>query len=294
MVFGTPQYMSPEQAQGLPVDARSDVYSVGILFYEMLLGVVPFDSESSLEILNGHVSGRVIPPKSRDPAVRVDDATNNTIMRCLQKRPEDRFQSMDELRMSLRECFTDRVYLRDAHLLPGAVESGVVPLAEPRTAPPVPVGPPPVPPREARRSAPSASGGAPRKKRLSEDLAELFSSGKAPVGDDAKVAEGGVPAAAPRKAPSAAADQARAVEREPAATPDRTHTTGPQARLRGAPPTSEPEEPTREMPQGERSRTHQGLGAVRGSSTPGNPASSRASQKRPTAPLAQRNKEPSR
>ena len=165
MVFGTPHYMSPEQAQGLPVDHRSDVYALGILFYEMLLGVVPFDSESALDILNGHVSGAVPQPKGRDPSVPVDGATNATILRCLEKDPANRFQSMDELCEALLDCFTDRVFLRDAHRMQGAAEAGIV-APQPPAREPAPPLPSPQP-----ASSSSAKG---RKKRLTDELAELF------------------------------------------------------------------------------------------------------------------------
>jgi eukaryotic-like serine/threonine-protein kinase len=126
MVFGTPHYMSPEQALGDPLDGRSDVYSLGILFYELLLGDVPFDSEVASDILNAHVSEPVIAPKDRSPSVSVDQGTNDTILRCLAKRPRDRFQSMDELCAALDSCFTDRVFLRNASRMPGAVEAGIL------------------------------------------------------------------------------------------------------------------------------------------------------------------------
>jgi len=131
MIFGTPQYMSPEQARGEAVDARSDVYAVGVLFYEMTTGMVPFDGETALDILNGHVSGIPTPPSRKNPKVDVDEGTDRTILRCLEKNPEDRFQSMDELVEALVDCFTDQVFLRDAHVMPGAIEAGI-------TAPPIP------------------------------------------------------------------------------------------------------------------------------------------------------------
>lgn len=124
---GTPYYMSPEQVQGLPVDARSDIYSLGILFYKMLLGVVPFDYGSLDEILNGHLMGKVPPLKETNPAVKIDNETNRTILCCLEKDPNQRFQSMDLLCEALQDCFTDRVFLRNALRLPGAIESGIVP-----------------------------------------------------------------------------------------------------------------------------------------------------------------------
>ncbi|MFH1130982.1 MAG: serine/threonine-protein kinase [Pseudomonadota bacterium] len=127
MVFGTPHYMSPEQALGEPMDGRSDVYSLGLLFYELLTGEVPFDAECATDILNSHVSDPVVPPKDRLPDVEIDDGTNETILKSLEKSREHRFQSMDEFCRALDNCFTDRVFLRNADRMPGAVESGIVP-----------------------------------------------------------------------------------------------------------------------------------------------------------------------
>ena len=227
MVFGTPHYMSPEQAQGLPVDHRSDIYALGILFYEMLLGVVPFDYDSALDILNGHVSGIVVAPKDRDPTARIDDATNTTILRCLEKRPEARFQSMDELCAALTDCFTDRVFLRDAHLMPGAVEAGVVAPNAPSRPPSVaapgqqqgapPAAPqphsPPAPAAHTQCSAPQGSAvgnrlppakaaqarptgdRAPRnRQRLTDELAELFGGSTQEVKRARQEPEGAGPA----------------------------------------------------------------------------------------------------
>ena len=127
MVFGTPHYMSPEQARGERVDGRSDIYSLGILFYEMVTGDVPFDGEDALDILNGHVADPVVPPCEANLQVKVDEMTNKTILRCLEKQPEDRYQTMDDLVEALDECVTDRAFLRNAHHLPGAIEAGIVP-----------------------------------------------------------------------------------------------------------------------------------------------------------------------
>ena len=127
MIFGTPQYMSPEQARGEPVDPRSDVYALGVLFYEMICGAVPFDGEAALDILNGHVSGIPVPPSQKTSKVMIDPGTDRTILRCLEKSPADRFQSMEHLVEALVECFTDQVFLRDVHVMPGALESGIVP-----------------------------------------------------------------------------------------------------------------------------------------------------------------------
>jgi serine/threonine-protein kinase len=127
MVFGTPHYMSPEQAVGEPVDGRSDIYSLGLLFYELILGDVPFAYDSAADILNAHVSEPPTQPSNRNPAIEVDLGTNDTIMTCLAKEPERRYQTMDELILALDNCFTDRVFLRNADRMPGAAAAGILP-----------------------------------------------------------------------------------------------------------------------------------------------------------------------
>jgi len=125
-LWGTPYYLSPEQARGRPVDGRSDIYSLGAMFYEMVTGMVPFDADNMLDIADLHLHGKVVPPRERAPDAAIDPATNQAIVRCLAKRPEDRFQSMDELCDALLGCFTDRIFLRDADRMPGAVASGIL------------------------------------------------------------------------------------------------------------------------------------------------------------------------
>jgi serine/threonine protein kinase len=119
-VCGTPFYLSPEQAKSQPVDARSDIYSLGAVFYEMLTGVVPFPGDSMLEVLNGHVSGAVVPPSRRVPDAGIDQHTDAVVLTCLAKDPKDRFASADELGEALAACTSDRAYLRDAERLLGA------------------------------------------------------------------------------------------------------------------------------------------------------------------------------
>lgn len=94
-VVGTPYYMSPEQAKGEPSDGRSDLYSVGILFYEILTGSRPFNSDSSLSLALQHVSER--PP--RLPIQYL--AFQEVIDRLLAKEPQQRFQSARELILAL-------------------------------------------------------------------------------------------------------------------------------------------------------------------------------------------------
>jgi len=124
LISGTPLYLSPEQAQERPVDARSDIYALGAVFYEMITGVVPFDGKSILEILNGHVAGAIVPPSQRAPDAGIDAHTDAVVLKCLAKRPEARFANTDELADALRGCVGERAFLRDAERLPGIRESG--------------------------------------------------------------------------------------------------------------------------------------------------------------------------
>ena len=125
MLCGSPHYLSPEQAQEQPATERSDIYSLGATFYEMVTGTVPFDGRSMLEILGGHVAGVVVPPSQRAPAAGIDANLDAVILRCLEKEPARRFASTDQICDALRECISDRAFLRDAHRLPGIEESGI-------------------------------------------------------------------------------------------------------------------------------------------------------------------------
>jgi serine/threonine protein kinase len=102
-VVGTPTHMSPEQCMGLEVDARSDLYAVGILGYEMLTGRVPFDYDEPTRLLFAHVHEQVPAMADVAPHVWVDRRAEAIIVRALQKRPEDRYASARELAEVLLE-----------------------------------------------------------------------------------------------------------------------------------------------------------------------------------------------
>jgi CheY-like chemotaxis protein len=90
-IFGTPYYMSPEQGHGEPVDARGDIYSLGIMFFEMLTGAKPFDGDTAMAVIVKHRQA----PVPRLPAQLA--AYQPLLDRMLAKRPEDRFQTVAEL-----------------------------------------------------------------------------------------------------------------------------------------------------------------------------------------------------
>jgi serine/threonine protein kinase len=125
VLCGTPQYLSPEQAQEQPATPRSDIYALGAVFYETITGSVPFDGSSMFEILKGHVAGNLVPPSHRAPSAAIDDNIDAVIGCCLEKDPARRFASTDELGDALDQCVGDRAFLRDAHRLPGIQESGL-------------------------------------------------------------------------------------------------------------------------------------------------------------------------
>ena len=88
--MGTPHYMSPEQAMGKIIDGRSDLYAVGVMLYEMLLGFTPFDGADSYSIGYKHVHEQAAHPDVVDS--RVPPALSQIVMKCLAKKPEDRYQ----------------------------------------------------------------------------------------------------------------------------------------------------------------------------------------------------------
>ena len=99
-VMGTPSYMSPEQALGKFLDARSDVFAFGVLLYEMLTGRKAFGGDSALEVLSGIIHVEVPPPSASNPDAGIE--LDSLVARCLRKDPADRFQSMVEVRRELK------------------------------------------------------------------------------------------------------------------------------------------------------------------------------------------------
>lgn len=101
-VMGTPHYMSPEQCMGEEIDGRSDIYSLGIVLYEMLTGRVPFHSNVSNAIVIQHVQKEPAPPRSHRPGL--SQAVERVVLRALSKRPEQRQQTATELARELNEA----------------------------------------------------------------------------------------------------------------------------------------------------------------------------------------------
>jgi eukaryotic-like serine/threonine-protein kinase len=139
-IIGTAQYLSPEQAQGAPVTPASDLYSVGIVLYELLTGTVPFAGESPVELAMKHLSKVPEPPSHIRPEVPRD--LDFVVMRALAKAPSERYQSADEMDADLARV------ARGVSVSPETEEAATAIIAQPITAATVvqpPVGPrPPV------------------------------------------------------------------------------------------------------------------------------------------------------
>ncbi|GHB02206.1 protein kinase [Streptomyces termitum] len=119
MVVGTPQYLSPEQALGRPVDARSDLYSVGIMLFQLLTGRLPFDADSPLAIAYAHVQEEPVAPSSVNRSVT--PAMDALVARALRKNPNERFPSAAVMR---DECL--RVLAAGQSAAPAIVAGGPV------------------------------------------------------------------------------------------------------------------------------------------------------------------------
>ncbi|KYF86314.1 protein kinase, partial [Sorangium cellulosum] len=95
-VFGTPRYMSPEQAQGRALDARSDLYSLGVLLYQMLVGRPPFIDDDAVVVMARHIKSSPVPAIEAAPDAWIPPSLSQLLQRALAKRPEERPRSAQE------------------------------------------------------------------------------------------------------------------------------------------------------------------------------------------------------
>ncbi|MFF2616292.1 protein kinase [Kitasatospora sp. NPDC058046] len=116
MVMGTPQYLSPEQALGKPVDHRSDLYAAGCMLYELLTVRPPFTGDTPLSVVYQHVQDPPVPPSQANG--RVPAGLDALVLRSLAKNPDDRFQDADEFRAHVQHA------LREMHGAGGAAWAG--------------------------------------------------------------------------------------------------------------------------------------------------------------------------
>ncbi|HEY3050221.1 MAG TPA: Stk1 family PASTA domain-containing Ser/Thr kinase [Gaiellaceae bacterium] len=144
-IIGTAQYLSPEQARGAAVDQRSDLYSIGVVLYEMLTGQVPFTGESPVEIAMKHLSDTPRPPSLLRPEIPPD--LDMVVLRALAKNPEDRFQTAEEMDAELERVAHGAGVTAETADAATAVLAGTA-LANAPTA----IVPPRRPPTQARPS----------------------------------------------------------------------------------------------------------------------------------------------
>lgn len=131
---GTPAYMAPEQGQGEKVDARADIYSLGVVLYEMLTGQVPFQAETPMAVVIKHITDPLPLPRSINP--ELPEAMERVILKALAKNPDDRFASTRDMAGALTTAV--------AAAAPPAPETAKIPAEEPLPAPPLPPIPEPV------------------------------------------------------------------------------------------------------------------------------------------------------
>lgn len=101
MVCGTPEYMAPEQARGEDLDARTDIYALGVLMYQLVTSQLPFQADNAIGIVTKHIVEKPKPPREAFPDRNISQQMNDIILRCMAKKSADRFPNVVELSEAL-------------------------------------------------------------------------------------------------------------------------------------------------------------------------------------------------
>ncbi|HMR67143.1 MAG TPA: protein kinase, partial [Anaerolineae bacterium] len=132
-IIGTPSYMSPEQGSGGEIDRRSDIYSLGIILYEMATGRVPFKAETPLAVMIKHLNDPLPLPRQVNP--NLPEAVEQVILKALAKNPDHRFQSAGEMIAALKRAVTGQMADRDMTMVSSGSSRTAVPAAAPAATP---------------------------------------------------------------------------------------------------------------------------------------------------------------
>jgi hypothetical protein len=151
-LIGTPAYMSPEQAQGLPVDTRSDLYSLGVVTFEMLTGRQPYHDETAMQIVMKHINAPV--PSLREAAPNVSEALDAVLMQALAKEPDARFQTASAFASALHIAVQDQEEPLNTVALSPAEAAAV---RARTTPPPARTASPAVPAQDTQSATPSTT-----------------------------------------------------------------------------------------------------------------------------------------
>jgi eukaryotic-like serine/threonine-protein kinase len=193
IVCGTPGYMSPEQVRGEELDARSDLYAVGVILYEMLTGVLPFESDTPMGLVTKHLVEDPPPLGVRAPGVVVSPALEGIIMRALARDRTHRFASADDMRAHLLAC----ARATPAPVRPTPAPSSRTIIFDPGSLPPAPPRP-----QTGPRTGPGVAGQPAGAPQTGAGVARPQTEGAAVGGQVPQPASGDWPVQAPPKTPA--------------------------------------------------------------------------------------------